>query len=138
VTTSFHDWLLEENNNVDALTGSGPLFSYKKESEVTTVKTVIFSGMIPVWAYRVRLLMRESTGCLRFTTSEALYQKISGADVESMATLIGEPYNFLFLADEYRFGDSGSLGYGTILDFCATKLLPDKSIYTHHFHCCIF
>jgi hypothetical protein len=123
LTTKFHDWIIKEDNNVDAINGSGPLFTYKKETDAVGVETVTFSDPNPIWAFQVRQLLATSSGSLRFTTSEALYEKINGEEMESVAKLIGESYDFLFLCDEYRFGENGEKGYGQLLDFCATKLV---------------
>jgi hypothetical protein len=80
------------------------------------------SGPTPIWAFCLHQRFQPGTGKLRFTTSETFYSKIDG-DPTEVAGFIGSNYQFLFLCDEYRFGDNGQHGFGEILDFCATKLV---------------
>jgi hypothetical protein len=126
LTTQFHHWLLEGENNVDYLLGSGSLFTYRKESEEEELETVTLPGPVPVWAFQVKQLLPEGTGKLRFTTSESFYEAIMEIGADTVARLIGDDFHFLFLCDMYRIGENGTQGYRLMLDFIATRLVASQ------------
>jgi hypothetical protein len=122
VPTMFRNWLFDGDNNVDALLGTGQLFTYRRQSE-SDIEQATFAGPIPVWAYRLRHHFLGGPGTLRFTSSETLFEKIT-SDGAATAQFISENYQFLFVCEEYRFGPTGESGYGKILEFCASQLVP--------------
>jgi hypothetical protein len=124
MTTMFHDWLMDLDNNVDALLGSGRLFEYEKK-EGETNEIAYLNGSIAVWAFCLKKNLLGGCGILRFTSSDTFFNQITD-NPEVGANLVGKNYQFVFLCDEYRFRDTGRQGNRQLLDFCAIRLVAKQ------------